>query len=394
MGFSRDDRRLRGTSPAASGPVPGPLRLLVVVDSLEVGGAERHVVDLVLAIRREGHADTVACSVSGSLAEPLEAARIPVRPLVGRILKRRVSLPYALGLRKLLGKDRFDLVNAHVYASAAAAALASVGTSLPLVVTEHTEALWQGRAGRVFSLWMYRRVARVIAVSDAIRRRLIERDGVPPAKITVVPNSVPPARDSHGDAMPLPAEGLRDGPLVGVVARLQPEKGVTSFLKAAAHVAKEFPAARFVVVGDGPLREEVFGLAEGLGIRDRVLFLGFRPDAQALIKMMDVVAVPSVSEGTPLVVLEAMASGVPVVASAVGGIPDQIRHGREGILVPPGDPRALGDALLGMLREPERARSMGEAGRLRAGTEFSHENMVRRVEEIYRAALTDVKVSE
>ena len=124
MGFSRDDRRLRGTNPTASGPVPGPLRLLVVVDSLEVGGAERHVVDLVLALRREGHAVTVACSVSGSLAEPLEAARIPVRPLVGRIVKRRVSLPYALGLRKLLGKDRFDLVHAHVYASAAAAALA------------------------------------------------------------------------------------------------------------------------------------------------------------------------------------------------------------------------------------------------------------------------------
>ena len=387
---TRDERGQRGSR---EGPAPcGPLRLLLVVDSLEVGGAERHVVDLVLALRREGHAVTLACSVSGSLAEPLEAARIPVRPLVGKIVKRRVSVPYALALRKLLLREGpFDLVHAHVYASATASALATVGTGLPLVVTEHTEALWQGRAGRAFSLWMYRRIARLIAVSDAIRRRLIERDGVPPARITVVPNSVPPARDAHADAMPLPAEGLRKAPLVGMVARLQPEKGVTSFVKAAAYVAKEFPAARFVVVGDGPLKEELFELAEGLGVRDRVLFLGFRPDAQALMRMMDVVAVPSVSEGTPLVVLEAMASGVPVVASSVGGIPDQIRHGREGILVPPGDPRALGDALLGLLRDPERARSMGEAGRVRAGTEFGHEEMVRRVEETYPAALTDVK---
>ncbi len=391
MGDFRGDRGLRGdAAPAARGG--GPLRVLMVVDSLDVGGAERHVVDLVLALHREGHDVTVACSVSGSLAESLEASRIPVRPLVGSIVKRRVSRPYALGLRKILREGRFDVVHAHVYSSAAASALATVGTGRPLVVTEHTEALWQGTNGRLFSFWMYRRVARVIAVSDAIRRRLIERDNVPPAKITLVPNSVPPVRGSYGDTLPLPAE-LGEGPLVGVVARLQPEKGVTNFVTAAAHVAKEFPAARFVVVGDGPLREELFALAEGLGVRERFLFLGFRPNAQALIKLMDVVAVPSVSEGTPLVVLEAMGAGVPVVASKVGGIPDQISHGQEGILVPPADSRALGDALLELLRNPERARRMGEAGRSRAGTEFSHENMVRRVEGVYRAALADTKFS-
>ena len=393
VGTPRDDLGLRGSRAASAARGGRPLRLLVVVDSLEVGGAERHVVDLVLALSREGHAVTVACSVSGSLAEPLEAARIPVRPIVGKIVKRRVSLSYARGLRKLLRRERFDLVHAHVYSSAAASALATAGTGTPLVVTEHTEALWQGRNGRIFSRWMYRRVARVIAVSGAITRRLIERDGVLPAKITVVPNSVPPSRESHGDDLPIPAE-LGRGPVVGMVARLQPEKGVTSFLKAAAHVAGEFPAARFVVVGDGPLREELFRLAEDLKVRERVLFLGFRPDAQALIKLMDVVAVPSVSEGTPLVVLEAMAAGVPVVASAVGGIPDQIRPGREGILVPPGDPGALADALTKVLRDPELARRVGEAGRQRASTKFSHENMVRKVEGIYRDALADTKSSE
>ncbi|PLS86176.1 MAG: hypothetical protein CYG60_08685 [Actinobacteria bacterium] len=382
---------LRGA--ASAGRYGRPLRILIVVDSLNVGGAERHVVDLALALHREGHAVTVACSVLGSLAEPLEAARIPVRPLLGRIVKRRISLPYARAIRGLLGRERFDLVHAHIYASAAASALATVGTGVPLVVTEHTEALWQGRGGRLLSPWMYRRVAHVIAVSDAIRRRLVERDGVAPNKITLLPNSVPPARQTHGDALPLPAELAEGSLLVGVVARLQPEKGVGSFLRAAAHVARELPAARFVVVGDGPLRKELLGLAEELGVHDRVLFLGFRPDAQALLGLMDVVAVPSVSEGTPLVVLEAMAAAVPVVASRVGGIPGQIQPGREGILVPPGDAKALGDALLSLLRDPERARRMGEAGRLRAETEFSHENMVRKVEGIYRDALTGLKSS-
>ena len=380
-------------SGVSAGRYGRPLRVLIVVDSLNVGGAERHVVDLALALHREGHAVTVACSVPGSLAEPLEAARIPVRPLLGRIVKRRVSLPYARALRKLLERERFDLVHAHIYASAAASALATAGTGVPLVITEHTEALWQGRGGQLFSRWVYRRTSRVIAVSDAIRRRLVERDGVPPDGITLLPNSVPPVRQAHGDAMPLPSDLGGEGPVVGVVARLQPEKGVASFLKAASHVARELPEARFVVVGDGPLREDLLGLAEDLGVRDQVHFLGFRPDAQALLELMDVVAVPSVSEGTPLIVLEAMSAGVPVVASRVGGIPGQIRPGREGLLVPPGDAKALGNALLSLLRDPERAWRMGEAGRLRAETEFSHETMVRKVEGLYREALAGVKSS-
>lgn len=97
--------------------------------------------------------------------------------------------------------------------------------------------------------------------------------------------------------------------------------------------------------------------------------------------------VPSLTEGSPLVTLEAMAAGVPVVASAVGGIPDQVRHDREGLLIPPGDTDALGDALLDLLRDPARARHLGEAGRWRATSEFSHANMVWRIEDVYRAVL-------
>jgi glycosyltransferase involved in cell wall biosynthesis len=105
------------------------------------------------------------------------------------------------------------------------------------------------------------------------------------------------------------------------------------------------------------------------------------------MRSLDVLVVPSLTEGSPLVTLEAMAAGVPVVASAVGGIPDQIRHDKEGLLVPPGDTGALGDALLELLRDPDRARRLGEAGRRRAASQFSHATMVRRIEEIYRDVL-------
>ncbi len=116
-------------------------------------------------------------------------------------------------------------------------------------------------------------------------------------------------------------------------------------------------------------------------------FLGHRADARDLIGLLDVLAVPSLTEGTPLTVLEAMAVGVPIVASAVGGVPDQVRHGKEGLLVPPEDPVALGDALLELLQDPGLARRLGEAGRRRSDSEFAHATMVQRIETDYGAAL-------
>jgi glycosyltransferase involved in cell wall biosynthesis len=364
-----------------------PLRLLLVVDSLEVGGAERHVVDLAMALHRKGHEVEVACSVSGGLSEPLEAAGVPVWPLTRRLVKRRVSVAYARGIRRLLRERRFDLVHAHIFASAVAAAIATLGKEAPLVITEHTEASWQTWRTRRVSRWAHRRAKRVIAVSTPIERRLIERDGVPPHLVTRIPNAVIPASDEPPDPAGALPDGWVEGPLVGVVARLQPEKGVANFLKAAARVSEISPRARFLVVGDGPLREELLNLVEHLGISERVRFLGYRTDSRALMGLMDLLVVPSLTEGSPLIVLEAMAAGVPVVASAVGGIPDQVRHGREGILVPPDDPDALGDALGALLRDPAYARRLGEAGRRRTENEFSHETLVRRIEAVYRAAI-------
>jgi glycosyltransferase involved in cell wall biosynthesis len=358
------------------------VRLLLVVDSLEARSAERHVVDLAVALRRRGYEVTVASSIADGLSEPLERADIPVRPLLARRVKRRLSLAFAWRLRRLIKRGHSDLVHAHIYASAAATANAGV----PLVISEHTEALWQPRSARMVCRWVYARAEHVIAVSTAIRRRLIERDSVPPQRITVIPNAVTSAATASHALPSLPA-GWHNVPLVGVVARLQPEKGVAAFLKAAACVAPLFPEVGFLVIGDGPLREELKTLARQLGLEQRVHFLGHRPDARALIELLDVLVVPSFTEGSPLIVLETMAAGVPVVASAVGGIPDQVRHDKEGLLVPPGDPRALGDALLRLLRDPDYARSLGEAGRERVASELGYANMLQRIETVYRAAL-------
>jgi glycosyltransferase involved in cell wall biosynthesis len=312
---------------------------------------------------------------------------VPFRPLTERLVKRRVSPAYARGVGRLLREKTFDLVHAHIYASAVAAAIATRKTGPRLVITEHTEASWQTWWTRRVSRWAHGRAGHTIAVSTPIRRRLIEKDRVPPDRVSLIPNAVVPAPDDPPDLSGLLPDGWPEGPLVGVVARLQPEKGVATFLEAAARVSKFSPETRFLVAGDGPLREELQGLAERLGMEDRVLFLGYRSDARALMELLDVLVVPSMTEGSPLIVLEAMAAGLPVVASDVGGVPDQARHGEEGLLVPPGDPEALAGAMGELLRDPRRARRLGAAGRRRTENGFSHETLVRRIEGVYRAVL-------
>jgi glycosyltransferase involved in cell wall biosynthesis len=354
-------------------------RVLLVIDSLDLGGAERHVVELAAELAARGEDVTVACSVGGHFEGHARAAGLRVLTLCDRLAKRRFSPRFALALRRLVREDRFDLVHAHLYAAGVASAFAVAGTGVPLVLTEQTEAPWRSRLQRRASAWSYRRASQAIAVSNAIERELIDAFGVAAERVHFVPNGVPVEsaphrRESHALT-------------VGLVARLQPEKDVATFVEAAALVADELPEARYVVAGDGPLREELEALARERGLEERLRFLGFRDDARELIRSLDVFVLSSVSEGTPLSVAEAMGAGVPVVATAVGGIPDQIEDGRDGLLVAPGAPEELARAIRAVAGDAALAERLAGSGQRRAAAEFSLEAMVERVEAIYAAAL-------
>jgi L-malate glycosyltransferase len=357
-----------------------PRRVLLVIDSLDGGGAERYVVDLAIALRSRGWVVEVACSAAGVRAAPLRAANVPVNVLAGSLVMRRLSLRYVRALRRLLAQGRYDVVHAHLYASAAAAAVA-VPRKTPLVLTEHSEGLWRSWRARAVSRWFYRRASRIVVVSTSIRNVLVNAYRVPPARIEVLP-AVP--------AIPLrphaPQPGGEQSAVVGFAGRLTPEKGADVFLRAASLVARVVPEARFVVIGDGRLRRELEALAGDLGLlEERVRFLGFRDDAADVIAGLDILAVPSRSEGTPLVVGEAMAAGVPVVVSRIGGLPDQVTHRATGLVVDPEDPEGLATALVSLLLAPDEARQLGDAGRAHAAR-FPHAALVDRIEEVYREA--------
>jgi glycosyltransferase involved in cell wall biosynthesis len=359
-----------------------PCRLLLVVDSLDVGGAERHVVDLACALADRGTHVTVACSVAGVLETRLIAHGIPVRPVVDRLVKRRASARYAAALGELLAEDQFDLVHAHIHASEIAAAAATADTGVALVLTEHTEGPWRRRADHRAAASAFARAARVVAVSEPVRRMLIHRYGLSPDRISLIyPGVLPPPSDAASRvAVPTPGG---EGPLIGFAGRLVASKGVDVLLHAATLLSVP---ARLLIIGDGPERIALEQMAHRLGLGGRICFAGFRSDVRALLPALDLLVVPSRTDGSPLVVLEAMAAGLPVVVSAVGGLPDQITHGQQGLLVPPDDSAALAIALTRLLGDAALRVRMGAAGRRRAAN-FSHDAMVDALQRVYVDAL-------
>jgi glycosyltransferase involved in cell wall biosynthesis len=370
--------------PDSGGPsgAPGAQRILFVTDSFDIGGAERALLHLAGLLIGAGHTVEVAGSSGGSLLGDARSTGALVHVFGPSAVKRRQSRAFARDLERLLSERPFDVVHSHMHASTHAASIAATRVGTPLVVTEHSEARWRHGPARTAARAAFDHAALVIAVSEQIRHRLIAVDHLDPAKVRVIHNALPEAA-----LAPVRAWREASGPVIGVVARLQPEKDIATFVDAAAILAREVPDARFVVVGDGPLRSDLEAKVARLGLSARFVLLGFRSDAAALIGAFDVLAVPSRTEGTPLTVLEAMAAGTPVVATRVGGIPEQVRHGEEALLVDPGNPVGLAGAIAGLLADPERAVRISARARMRLGDRFSPEAMVASVVDCYHTVL-------
>ncbi|MBI4437189.1 MAG: glycosyltransferase [Candidatus Omnitrophica bacterium] len=195
--------------------------------------------------------------------------------------------------------------------------------------------------------------------------------------------------DGKEDAFPSPEKG----PCVGMIGRLAPIKGHLYFLQALPSVIREIPELKALLVGDGPLRQELEKACSTLGIQHHVLFLGEQERIQAILKRCDVVVLSSLNEGMGRVLLEAQAMGKPVIGTRVGGIPEVIQEGKTGYLVPPKDPQALAEKLLLLLKDPEKGRKMGEAARIWVDETFSVQEMVRRIDAVYQELLKEKPIS-
>jgi glycosyltransferase involved in cell wall biosynthesis len=290
-------------------------------------------------------------------------------------------------IRKLLAERNVDVLHAHGYKADVYGYLAARRDRLGLLSTCHNwpNKLLIMRAYAALDRIVLRRFNQIATVSVPVAE-ILRRSGLPSAKIATIPNGVdldrfraacPTLRDEIGGA----------SRIVGLVGRLVDGKGGALLLHAAVSVLATFPQTKFVFIGDGPLRAEWEALANRLGIRRSVVFTGTRNDMPEVYASLDVVVLPSVDEGTPMSVLEAMAAGRPVVASRVGGVPDLIVPGVTGLLIDSGDSEALSTAIVQLLEDPALAHRLGENGRLQVARRFSSRAMAKSYIALYKRAM-------
>ena len=365
-----------------------PIRLLFVLTSPVRGGVE----EVVLALLRRLDPGEFRLALAApqplldAFAPDLAGVRVDAEPVAVESPLDRAGVARLSGFMR---RFRPAVVNPHLFRTTAIAAPLGRWHGARVVETYHGREGWRrGALAFLPDRLLARFVDRVIAVSEAARTFLVQGKGYPAGKITVVPNGRDlsvfrpgAARDSARKELGLD----RAVPLVGVVGRLEAQKGHGYLLEAWPSVVAEFPDARLLLVGDGALRESLAARAHALGVGDSLIFAGFRSDVPRFLDAMDVVCLPSLYEGMPLTAIEGSAMARPVVATAVDGTPEVVRDGRTGRLVPPADPPALARALRDLLRDPEGARRLGEAGRDWVLTRFDLDRQVAATAHVYRS---------
>jgi glycosyltransferase involved in cell wall biosynthesis len=361
--------------------MPGPLDIVLMLTSFDVGGTERQMVDLVRRLDPQRFRVHLACfHARGRLLDAVPST-VPIREFPVRGFANPAAAAQMLAFSTWCRRIGAKLVHTcDLYANIfglPAALLAGV----PVRIANRREILTgdKSRLQLAAQRWAYRAAHAVVANSSAARAQL-EIEGVPRERLRVIPNGLDLARFTPRP----PAAAIRR---IVTVANLRAEKGHDTVLAAAPAILARHPDATFTFAGDGPRREPLEILARALGVGGRVRFLGECQDVAPVLAAADLFVLPSRSEAFPNAVIEAMAAALPVVVSRVGGIPEVVRHGENGVLVPPDDHEALAEAVLGLMDRPGEAAELGAAARRDVARDYTIDRMVERFEDLYLAEI-------
>ena len=362
-----------------------PARVLHLIWALDLGGAERQVVEIVKGLDRRRFEPTVGCLVrKGRWGEELEASGVPVVDF-----GKRPGLDLALlaRLARFIRQGGFDIVHTHAFTAASWGRLAAALARTRVVVAhEHSAFSLESASRRAVDRMLAAVTSAWVVVSDTLARDLVRAEGLPLSRLVVIPNGIPLRKAAADDVRRVRADlsgGDRFTEIVGTVGRLERRKGLPVLLEAIKELAPGRPGLGLCLVGEGPLRDDLEERARALGIADRVHFAGRREDVPAVLGALDVFALPSHTEGLSIALLEAAGAGRPIVATDIGGNPEVVRDGLNGLLVPPGDPRALARALAAILDDRPRAAAIGARAGRDVRERFSAEGMVRAIESLY-----------
>jgi glycosyltransferase involved in cell wall biosynthesis len=370
---------------------PRRLRIAFLVDGFAVGGTELNAVRTAEAIDRSRYDLTVlGMRRDGPLLERYRAAGVRVEDFAFRGLRHPDAVTMVPRHVRWLRAHGIDVLHAHDKYSNMYGALIGRLARVPLLIASRRFENHGARRFAVGNRVAYHLADRALANSDGVGALLV-REGIPPAKVAVVPNFLddaafepapPAARAAFAAELALPADAI----VVGCVARLVPVKDHPTLLRAFADVARAEPRAVLVLVGDGPSRAALEALAGELGVAHAVRFAGQRENAVNLHQSFDVSTLSSVSEGFPNTVIEALAAAVPVVATDVGAVRDAVVDGRTGLVVPAGDSAAFGRALLALVRDPARRAALGAEGRRLALARYRREAVLAQLYALWEGA--------
>jgi L-malate glycosyltransferase len=353
-------------------------------------GGQSQVLNIVTGLRAAGDRAVLVAHPQGELFRRMQQGHdlLPLAP------RSDIDLSAAWALSRLLKQLRPEVVHAHDShaAAMAATAISIIGRPSPALVASRRSEFRV--AMNSFSRWKYAQVGRFIATCESIADRLTA-DGIPRAKIAVVHDGVDVERiaglepaNVHA-AFYLPTQA----PIVGNVAALAAHKGQQDLIEAAALIVRDVPDARFVIVGDGELREQLARQIKDKRLERHIFLAGFRPDVLELTRGFDVFAATPIHEGMCLPLVDAMAAGKPAVGTRAGGIPEVLLDGVTGFLVEPRDRTAIAERLVTLLKDEDLRRRMGDAARARAGKLFTIDTMVAGTQAVYEAVTTIPKRS-
>ncbi len=371
-----------------------PVPVLYVFAALPVGGAEMLLYNQIEALDRSRFRPMV-CSLrdKGPMGKKIEELGVPVFALQG-LKSNRFEFQVILRLKQLLIREKVSIVHTHLLDGGRYGRIAALWAGSPCIVSTFHNVYTRRRMRiHLINRFLGKFTHRIIAVSEAVKRDLLRYDGLEPDKVLVIPNMIDLDAFGRGDRERVRRElGFTPRELVlGCVARLEEQKGHVYLLEAANLLRRQRAGIRLLLVGDGRLRSSIEHKAKELGLLDVVVFTGTSNRVAELMSAMDVFVLPSLWEGLGLVLGEAMASGVPVVSTEVGGTSEIVLDGETGLLIPPGDPEAIRKAVIRILDDREATRTMTEQARHRVVRLMSKQRHMALLEAVYEELLRPLR---
>ncbi|MBI5676087.1 MAG: glycosyltransferase [Nitrospirae bacterium] len=366
------------------------INLLHILSSLQIGGAEKQVVTLLKYLDKKKYRVILCCfHADGPLQKEIENEAVEI--IILRMRLRYIF--FALyKLIRLMKKEKIQIVHTHLYFDHLWGRIAARIAGVPVIMTtEHGRGMWKKRRHLFFEHIANRFTDMRIAVSEDIRQIRIQRELSTPEQVITIPNAINEDDFIVSDYVRSDKRkelGInRDDLVIGTVARFDPDKALDKLLEAAALVVKSIENVKIILVGNGPLRNNLEDHAARLRIADKVVFTGARTDIAELLSIMDVFVISSIREGIPVSLLEAMAAERAVVATNVGGNAEVINDESCGLIVEPNDTAALARGIISLLNDKALRERVGLKARLRIKEHFSVKSQVRKIESLYERIL-------